>query len=102
MTTDTQFATKLDTINDAPEPLRTALLENLPSPDSIRLLIYSPAFSTLDEGSPESAPVVVPNVLMPATVLAVTSDSWLVASETEDGGGAVEKSRFHLASEIPQ
>ena len=95
MTTDTQFATKLDTIYDAPEPLRTALLENLSSPDSIRLLIHSPAFSTSDEQSPEAAPVVVPHVLMPATVLAVTSDGWLVATETEDGGGAVEKSHFH-------
>ena len=30
----------------------------------------------------------------PATVLAVTNNGWLVASETEDGGAALEKSAF--------
>ena len=93
MMTDTRFATKLDTINDAPEPLRNVLLDNLPSLDSVRLLIHAPAFLTSDERSP-TAPEVTPAVVTPATVLAVTSDGWLVASETEDGGASVEKAHF--------
>jgi hypothetical protein len=52
MTIDTRFATKLD---DAPESLRNVLLDNLPSPDSVRLLIHAPAFLTLDERSPTAA-----------------------------------------------
>lgn len=94
MITDTRFATKLDTINDAPEALRNVLLDNLPSRDSVRLLIHAPAFLTLAERSP-TAPEVTPSLGTPATVLAVTSDGWLVASETEDGGASVEKAHFH-------
>jgi hypothetical protein len=78
---DTRFPTKLDVITDAPEPLRGALLESLPSEQPVRLLIHAPAFSTVDQQTP-------------ATVLAVTNDGWLIASETEDGGASVEKSDF--------
>jgi hypothetical protein len=78
---DTRFPTKLDVITDAPEPLRSALMESFPSEKSIRLLVHAPAFSTVGEKTP-------------ATVLAVTNDGWLIASETEDGGASVEKSDF--------
>jgi hypothetical protein len=78
---DTRFPTKLDVITDAPEPLRCVLQDSLPSEKSVRLLVHAPAFSTVDEKTP-------------ATVLAVTNDGWLLASETEDGGASVEKSDF--------
>ena len=81
MEIDTRFPTKLSTVSDAPEPLRSALVKNLPSGESVRLLVHAPAFATEEEKSP-------------ATVLAVTSSGWLVASGTEDGGAAVEKSDF--------
>ena len=81
MEIDTRFPTKLDTISDAPEPLRSALVESFPSEKSVRLLVHAPAFSTVGEKTP-------------ATVLAVTNDGWLVASETEDGGASVEKSDY--------
>jgi hypothetical protein len=81
MEIDTRFPTKLNTVSDAPEPLRSALEESLPSGQPVRLLVHAPAFTTGDEKSP-------------ATVLAVTNNGWLVASETEDGGAAVEKSDF--------
>src|SRR5262245_9836181 len=81
MEIDTRFPTKLNTVSDAPEPLRTALAENLPSGEPIRLLVHAPAFATEEKS--------------PATVLAVTNNGWLLASETEGGGGAtVEKSGF--------
>jgi hypothetical protein len=81
MEIDSRFPTKLDSVSDAPEPLRTAVAEHCPSPKSVRLLVHAPAFSTVDERSP-------------ATVLAVTDSGWLVASETEEGGASVEKSNF--------
>jgi len=79
MEIDSTFPTKLDTVSDAPEPLRSALIDNLPSGEPVRSLVHAPAFPTGDGKSP-------------ATVLAVTNDGWLVVSETEDGGAAVEKS----------
>jgi hypothetical protein len=79
MEIDTRFPTKLDTVSDAPEPFRSALLESIPSGEPVRLLVHAPAFSTGNEKSP-------------ATVLAVTDNGWLVASETE--AAAVEKSDF--------
>src|SRR5215831_12164044 len=81
MEIDTRFPTKLNAVSDAPEPLRSALAESLPSGEPLRLLVHAPAFSTEEEKSP-------------ATVLAVTNNGWIVASETEGGGAAVEKSNF--------
>jgi len=81
MEIDTRFPTKLNTVSDAPEPLRGALVESFPSGEPARLLVHAPAFATEEEKSP-------------ATVLAVTNNGWLVASETEGGGAAVEKSNF--------
>src|ERR1700730_17704627 len=81
MKIDTRFPTKLDTVSDAPEPLRSELVKSLPSKEPVRLLVHAPAFPTGDEKSP-------------ATLLAVTNNGWLVASETEDGGAALVKSDF--------
>ena len=81
MEIDTTFPTKLDTVSDSPQPLRSALVESLPAGEPIRLLVHSPSFPTGDEKSP-------------ATVLAVTNSGWLVASETEDGGATLEISEF--------
>jgi len=81
MNIDARFPTKLGAIQEAPESLRKALLEKLPANESIRFLVHAPVFSTADE-------------LSSATVLAVTSDGWLVASETEDGVVSVENSNF--------
>jgi hypothetical protein len=81
MNIDTRFPTKLDAIQDAPETLRKALLESFPSKESARFLVYAPLFSTADERSS-------------ATVLAVTSAGWLVASENEVGGVSIQKSNF--------
>jgi hypothetical protein len=81
MDIDTTFPTKLESISDAPEPLRSAMAESLPAGEPIRLLVHSPSFPTGDEKSP-------------ATLLAVTNQGWLVASETEEGGATLEKSEF--------
>lgn len=81
MDIDARFPTKLETIFDAPEPFRTVLLNNIPPGETIRLLVHSPRFSTV-------------NINSPATILTVTDSGWLVAIETEDGGARVEKSDF--------
>src|SRR6516162_2708193 len=81
MEIDPRFPTKLSTVSDAPEPLRSVLAASLPSGESTRLLVHAPAFATGDEETP-------------GTVLAVTNNSWLVASETEGDGAVVEKSKF--------
>jgi hypothetical protein len=39
MNIDTRFSTKLDAIQDAPEPLRKALLDSFPSKESVRFLV---------------------------------------------------------------
>jgi hypothetical protein len=81
MKIDTRFPTKLDTVSDAPEPLQSELVKSLPTKEPVRLLVHAPAFPTGDEKSP-------------ATLLAVTNNGWLVASDTEDGGAAIAKSDF--------
>jgi hypothetical protein len=81
MKIDTRFPTKLDTVSDAPEPLRSELVKSLPAKDPVRLIVHAPAFPTGDEKSP-------------ATLLAVTNNGRLVASETEDGGAALVTSDF--------
>jgi hypothetical protein len=81
MEIDTTFPTKLDTVSDTPEPLRSVLVESLPAGEAVRLLVHSPSFPTGDEKSP-------------ATVLAVANRGWVVASETQDGGATLEKSEF--------
>ena len=80
MEIDPRFPTKLDTTSDAPEPLRSALVEILPPGEPVRLLLHAPAFSTA--------------VKSPATLLAVTSNGWFLASETQEGGASVEKCNF--------
>jgi len=82
MEIDARFPTRLQTASDAPESFRSVMAESLPSGEPIRLLVHAPAFAAGDEKSP-------------ATVLAVTNSGWLVASQTEDGGGAtLQKSNF--------
>jgi hypothetical protein len=81
MEIDTRFPTKLNTVYDAPESFRGALVENLGPSEPIRLLVHAPAFATADEKSP-------------ATVLAVANNGWLVISENEDGSANLQKSDF--------
>jgi hypothetical protein len=82
MEIDTRFPTKLDTVSDAPEPLRSALVESLPSGAPVQLLVHAPSFAAEEEKSP-------------ATVIAITNTGWLVASETGSGGASVDKADFN-------
>lgn len=88
---DNNFPTKLFAVADVPEPFRGTLQEHL-SPGEQVVLIYSPAFSTL-KNLPKDAQDNVGRVLIPASVLAVTDDRWLVVTE-KGGEVTVEQSAF--------
>ena len=75
MSLDTRFASKLERVDDAPEPLRGALRRRLPPEETISLLAYSPAHASAGAQSP-------------ATALAVTDRGWLVVSEESGGAEA--------------
>jgi hypothetical protein len=81
MEIDPSFPTKIDAVSDAPEPLRSALLQNLRSGETVRFLVHAPAFSTGEE-------------ISPATVLAVTDNGWLVVLGTDDGSATLQKADF--------
>jgi hypothetical protein len=81
MNVDNRFPTKLNAIHDAPEPFRSALVDNFPSREPVRFLVHAPTFAT--EGSRS-----------PATVLAIANTGWLVASEEEEGIVSVQKCSF--------
>jgi hypothetical protein len=81
MEIDTRFPTKLNTVSDAPEPLRGALVESLPSGEPVQFLVHAPAFKAEEEKSP-------------ATVLAITNSGWLLASENDSGGATIDKAGF--------
>ncbi|MGA8660477.1 MAG: hypothetical protein WB586_30545 [Chthoniobacterales bacterium] len=94
MKIDSYFACQLNTVSDVPEPLRSTLMNNIHSQESVRLLIYTPTVSAIDESSPATVPPMASDILIPATVLGVTNDGWIVVSEAEEGGASVERSNF--------
>ena len=81
MDIDDRFASKAVQVEETSEPFRRALLEHLSADEPLNLLVYGPAFSTMD-------------LKMPATVLALTNRRWLVISEEEDGSAAVDECDF--------
>ena len=81
MKIDSRFATKLNTIQEAPEPFLGALVGQFPSPNLVRLLIHAPPISTESESAP-------------ATVLAVGEEGWLLISKDEGGSLSVDKRLF--------
>jgi hypothetical protein len=92
MDIDLNFPTKLATVDDVPEPFLGALKDRISSKEHVQSLIYSPAFSTLENLPPGSTAVTPGQMLAPASVLAVLDDSWLVAIEEEDGVTVEESS----------
>ena len=81
MEINTRFPSKLDAITEAPEPFRTALKKRLRSDKRIGLLVHAPSFSTGKEK-------------FPATLLAVTDQGWLVASDSQQSDTSVLASIF--------
>jgi hypothetical protein len=65
-----RFASKLNSVDEAPEPLCSAMRAVVKPGDAIRLLILGPAFTSLGKSSI-------------ATLLAVLDGEWIVVSGME-------------------
>jgi hypothetical protein len=79
MDIDKNFPTKLQAVDDVPEPLRRALKARISPSQQVCGIIHSPAFLAVDD--------------LPATALVVQKDGWLVATEDE-GGVSIQQSTF--------
>jgi hypothetical protein len=75
------FAGRLKTPDQAPEPLRIALLESLAPGEHLQLPVFGPAQEVFDKRSK-------------ATVLAVTDRGWIVASESKEQQASVVRCDF--------
>lgn len=82
MTLDKNFATQLTNITEAPALFREKMAPRLQSLDTLlRLLVYSPAFTTMGDRTP-------------ATLLMVAGDRWLIASDDAEGNISVDECTF--------
>jgi len=90
---DKNFPTKLTNVDDVPSPFREALKDRISRKVHVQSLIYSPAFSTLENLPNGSTPVTPGRILAPASLLAVLDDRWVIATE-EEHGIKVEESSF--------
>jgi hypothetical protein len=75
------FASKLGSVDEAPAAFREAMTQHCLAWQNARLVAYSPSFTTLGHR-------------LPATVLAVNGDRWLVASDDAQGKVHVDDCRF--------
>lgn len=66
-----RFASRLQTVQDAPEPLGSAMLAALKRNDEVRLLIYGPAQKVLNKTSP-------------STLLAILQHEWILVTGSEE------------------
>jgi len=76
-----RFASKLNSLDEAPEPLCSAMQTALKPGDAIRLLILGPSFNSLGKNST-------------ATLLAVLDQEWIVVSGMEAGQLRVDRAAF--------
>jgi hypothetical protein len=76
-----RFASKLKSVDEAPEPLCSAMRATLKPNDSIRLLVFGPAEKRLGNTSP-------------ATLFAVLDREWVVVSGLEEMPSQVARAEF--------
>ncbi|MGH7980036.1 MAG: hypothetical protein ACREE6_11735 [Limisphaerales bacterium] len=76
-----RFASKLDSAQDAPEPLDSAMLAALKPDDEVRLLIFGPAYKAVRK-------------TMPATLLAILAHEWIVVTGPEEHLAQVYRCEF--------
>jgi hypothetical protein len=81
MGVESRYPEKLDGIDRLREPFRAAFTSEIGQSEPIQILVYSPAFTT-----------VALSVL--ASVVAVTTGRWVIASEGEDGQIRMEAAAF--------
>ncbi len=76
-----RFATRANSVEETPEPFRSALLEHLSPRESIEYLAFGPAHIRI-------------GVRSPATLLALTDRRWLVVSDDADGRASLAGCAF--------
>lgn len=76
-----RFASKLKSVDEAPEPLGSALRAALRPEDSVRLLLFGPAAKSVHKTSP-------------ATLLAVLDREWVLVSGTQETPPQVVRADF--------
>jgi hypothetical protein len=76
-----RFATRANSVEETPEPFRSALPEHHSPQESIEYLAFGPAHIRI-------------GVRSPATLLALTDRRWLVVSDDADGRAALAGSAF--------
>lgn len=76
-----RFATRLNSLAEAPELLGAALGAHLCAGEAVRLLVYGPPWVSLKTEDP-------------ATLLAVTDRRWLIVFDGRDGAATVAQSDF--------
>jgi hypothetical protein len=81
MDIDPNEPARINSIDEAPVAFVRALGDSLPVRKSARLMIYAPSVSVGDEK-------------LAATLLVVTDDAWILASENSNGSVSVEKCSF--------
>lgn len=81
MKIDRSFAGKAKNVDEAPEPFRQSLQENIEPDETVSLLVYSPVFKSAGRR-------------IDATVLAITDERWLMLTEEENGNVIVRGASF--------
>ena len=81
MTLDLDEPTRLNIIDEAPAAFVRAFGDSFPSRTSVRLMIYAPG-------------VTVEDVKLAATLLVLTDDAWILASENGNGSVSLDKCSF--------
>jgi hypothetical protein len=76
-----RFACGLSTVEEAPEPLRSAMSAVLHGGQPLQLLLFGPVAKTLGQCSP-------------ATLLAVLDDEWVLVSGAEETPARLERAAF--------
>jgi len=66
-----RFSSKLETVEEAPEPLAAALQAAMKPDDEIRLLIFGPAYKAVKKA-------------MPSTLLAILAHEWILVTGSEE------------------
>lgn len=81
MKIDKSFAGKATSVEEAPDPFRQSLRENIEPDEAVSLLVYSPVFKSAGRR-------------FDATVLAISNERWLMLAEEENGNVAVRAASF--------
>jgi hypothetical protein len=81
MKIDRSFAGKAKSVDEAPDPFRQSLRENIKPDEAVSVLVYSPVFKSAGRR-------------FDATVLAITNERWLMLAEEENGNVAMRGASF--------